>query len=464
MALPRTIARRLSANVLFLVLDSGVVNAISFGLSLLVARWYDPDVLGRLGTLLAVLAVGVLLGDLGSGQASTLLISRHVAGMEPRRPGPIAAAGLLQNAVGGAIVAALLLVLPDAAVALLERAGMAERAAQVVELSSLVRLIAVWVLAATMMQQTAGIFAGLQRTQHTLLQSTLTHVPRLAVTVAVALAARPWEWIAWGWTASYTLAGVAAVGLALRVLRRGGHRLGLKGYRPAWRLRVGAALWTPLAAGFILQYLAVGILWWMTPGEAYASVGLFVPLWSLTRAYEVLLMPLGVALLPAVSDAHGARDARVVGSLVRRGLLLTGLAATAVLALFMAVPERLLGFFGEAYTGQATALMVLAFGVAFEAQRCALDPLLNGSGLARWVTVLDWAKFALLLGLGVPLYAAMGFEGLAWAFVGTFVPAWAAKLVLLRAKLGVHVLLPAVVLAALLAAEFGAGLAWRAGG
>lgn len=225
------------------------------------------------------------------------------------------------------------------------------------------------------------------------------------------------------------------------------------------RLRTGAVLFTPLAAAFILYYLANAVIWWLDPhGAGYRSVGLFAPLWSLTRGYEVLLIPLATALLPAVSDAHGTRDPRVLESLVRRTLMVTGLAALGIFLLFVAAPHLLLGLFSPEYQALAFPLGILAFGMAFETQRCALDPILNGSGLARWVTAIDWAKFVLLLVLAVPLYRAHYLTGISLAFVGAFIPAWIGKLMLIRFRLKVRVLGHAAMVGLLLAAVFAANL------
>jgi len=456
------ITGRLSRNVVFLLADSGLVNVVSFASTVIVAWRYSVEVVGQLGMLLLISGIGSLLGDFGAGQASTLLISRRLAAMGGPKPGQAVGAGLLQSALGGVLLGALVLLIPDVIPRVARSVGATERAAEILHLEPLIRLIPVWVVAATLMQQTIGVFAGFQRMQYTLLQNAVTHVPRLGICVAVALLAGPWERIAQGWTVWYGLAVVFALGMLMAVLRRCGARVSLAGYRPLGRLRIGAALFTPLAAAFILQYLAMGIIWWMDPhGEGYRSIGYYVPLWSLTRGYEVLLWPVAVALLPAVSDAHGARDAAVLAGLVRRALTGTGLAAAAILGLFMAVPEHLLGIFGPEYQPLVLPLSILAFAVAFEAQRCALDPLLNGSGLARWVTGIEWSKFALLCGLAIPLYQAHYLTGIAVAFVGALVPAWIAKLLLIRFKLHSPVAVRAVMVAGLIVAVFAAGMIAR---
>jgi len=456
------IFRRLSRNVVYLMADSAVANVSSFAILLIVARAYWPAVVGQVVTVMTIASVGILLGDLGNGQASTLLISRALAGMGGPSPGRTAAAGLAQAAAGGLLLGAGVFFLPDLVAHLAERFGQAERAQEIIALRGIVRLSAVWVVVATSLRQAGGVFAGFQKMQYTLAQDIVTQVPLLAITAAAALAACEWQWIVRGWIGWYVVAAAVALGLLVTVVRRGGERFSLAGYRPLGRLRTGAALFTPIAAGFILQYLAIAIIWWMNTGEmGYRSVGFFAPLWTLTRGYEVLLMPLATALLPAVSDAHGTRDPAVLASLVRRSLLVTGLASVAILVMFVAVPHLFLGLFGAKYTVFVLPFVVLAFGVAFESQRCALDPLLNGSGLARWVTAIDWAKFALLALLAVPLFSRHYLTGMSIAFVGAFVPAWLAKVALIRWRLGIRILAPAAALAALLAATVGVGLALR---
>jgi len=462
MARLQHITGRLSRNVVFLLADSGLVNVVSFASMVIVAWRYSVEVVGQLGMLLLIGGIGSLLGDFGSGQASTLLISRRLAAMGGPKAGQAVGAGLLQSALGGAVLASLVLLIPALVPRFAQAVGATERAAEVLRLGPLVRLAAVWVLAGALMQQTIGVFAGFQRMQYTLLQNAVTHLPRLGLCASVVLLAGPWERIVHGWTLWYAVAGASALGLLALVLRRCGARLSLTGYRPLGRLRLGAALFTPLAAAFILQYLAMGIIWWMDPhGEGYRSVGYYVPLWSLTRGYEVLLWPMAIALLPAVSDAHGTRDAAVLAGLVRRAVTGTGLAAAAILGLFVAVPETLLGIFGPEYQHLVLPLSILAFGMAFEAQRCALDPLLNGSGLARWVTGIEWGKFALLCGLAIPLYQAHYLTGIAVAFVGALVPAWIAKLLLIRFKLHSPVAGRAALVAGLIVAVFAAGMIAR---
>ncbi len=462
-AAPQAILRRLSKNVLFLILDSGVNNVVSFAILIIVARFFGPDVVGQVGLLMAVAAVGVLLGDLGSGQASTLLISRRRADIPGVSAGTAAAAGLLHAAVGGLALAVGVYFLPDLIGALAERLGLPERARDIAALRGPIHLVAAWVFLATLLQQTTGIFAGFQKMQYTLLQDAILQVPRLLICLSVALVATlPWTAFLVGWTVWYVVGAAAGLGLLMLVLRRSGERLTLADYRPLQRVRLGAALFTPLAAGFILQYLAMAIIWWMSrAGDSYENLGFFVPLWSLTRGYEVLLMPLAIALLPAVSDAYGTRDPRTVALLVRRAFLTTGLAAVVVLILFMALPSLLLSLFGQAYEPLVFPLMVLAFGVAFEAQRCALDPILNGSGLARWVTAIEWAKFGVFFALAIRLYRLHGLTGVAVAFVGAFVPAWMAKVAVIHWRLKVPVLGRAALVALLLAAVFAAGLALR---
>lgn len=319
MARLQGITGRLSRNVVLLLVDSGLVNVVSFASTVIVAWRYSVDVVGQLGVLLLISGIGSLLADLGAGQASTLLISRRLAAMGGPKPGQAVGAGLLQSAVGGAVLGAFVLLIPEVLPRIARAVGAAGRADEALRLAPLVPLVAVWVVAATLMQQTIGVFAGFQRMQYSLLQNAITHLPRLGICAAVALLAGPWEQIVHGWTIWYGLAAVFALGLLMVVLRRCGARVSLTGYRPLRRLRVGAALFTPLAAAFILQYLAICIIWWMDPhGQGYRSVGYYVPLWSLTRGYEVLLWPVAVALLPAVSDAHATRDAGVLAGLVRR--------------------------------------------------------------------------------------------------------------------------------------------------
>lgn len=462
MRLPPALSHRLSRNTVLLLADSGLTNVASFAIIFIIARWYGVEVVGQVSLLVLTMSVATLLGDLGAGQASTLLISRRLAAMGGPKPGQAVGAGLLQSAVGGALLGGLVLLIPEVLPRIARAVGAAGRADEVLRLAPLVPLVAVWVVAATLMQQTIGVFAGFQRMQYSLLQNAVTHLPRLGICAAVALLAGPWEQIVHGWTIWYGLAAVFALGLLMVVLRRCGARVSLTGYRPLRRLRVGAALFTPLAAAFILQYLAMGIIWWMDPhGQGYRSVGYYVPLWSLTRGYEVLLWPVAVALLPAVSDAHATRDAAVLAGLVRRALTGTGLAAAAILGLFMALPEHLLGIFGPEYQHLVLPLSILAFGMAFEAQRCALDPLLNGSGLARWVTGIEWSKFVLLCGLAIPLYQAYYLTGISVAFVGALVPAWIAKLLLIRFKLHSPVAGRAALVAGLAVAVFAVGMIAR---
>jgi O-antigen/teichoic acid export membrane protein len=454
-----SITRRLSRSVVFLVVDSVIVNVASFATLLVVARGYSSAVVGQLTVLLSIMAVGTLLGDLGNGQASTLLISRHLAGLGGGRPGRIAAAGLLQAVVGGLVMATVVFFFPELIRHLAERFGQADRAREIGDLGDMIRLVAVWVLLAVLLQQTAGVFAGFQKMQYSLVQDVTTHVPRLAICLVAALSALSWRWFIWGWTGWYVVAAVVGLSLLAAVLRRMGQSFSLAGYEPVMRLRTGAVLFTPLAAAFILYYLANAVIWWLDPhGAGYRSVGLFAPLWSLTRGYEVLLIPLATALLPAVSDAHGTRDPRVLESLVRRTLMVTGLAALGIFLLFVAAPHLLLGLFSPEYQALAFPLGILAFGMAFETQRCALDPILNGSGLARWVTAIDWAKFVLLLVLAVPLYRAHYLTGISLAFVGAFIPAWIGKLMLIRFRLKVRVLGHAAMVGLLLAAVFAANL------
>lgn len=456
------IMRRLSRSVVFLVADSAIVNVASFATLLVVAHAYSTAVVGQLTVLLSITAVGILLGDLGNGQASTLLISRHLAGLGGGRPGRVAAAGLLQAVVGGLLMATVVFFFPELVRHLAERFGQVERAREISDLGDMIRLVAAWVLMTTLLQQTAGVFAGFQKMQYTLVQDVTTQVPRLVICLVVALLAQPWRWFVWGWTAWYVVAAAVGLGLLGLVLRRAGQTLSLAGYRPVMRLRTGAVLFTPLAAGFILYYLAIAIIWWVDMGETgYRSVGYFAPVWSLTRGYEVLLMPLAIALLPAVSDAHGTRDAAVLTRLVRRAMLATGLASLAILAMFLAVPHLLLSLFGQPYQAFAFPLVILAFGVAFEAQRCALDPVLNGSGLARWVTGIEWMKFGLLVALAIPLFGAHYLTGMSLAFVGAFVPAWLAKVLLIHWRLKVRILAPAAAVAVLLTAAFAVALLLR---
>jgi len=457
-----SIMRRLSRNIVFLMVDSVIVNVASFATLLVVACGYSAAVVGQLTVLLSITAVGTLLGDLGNGQASTLLISRHLAGLGGGRPGRIAAAGLLQAVVGGLLMATVVFFFPELIRHLAERFGQADRAREISDLGDMIRLVAVWVLLAVLLQQTAGVFAGFQKMQYSLVQDVTMHVPRLAICLVVALSALSWRWFIWGWTGWYVVSAVVGLGLLAMVLRRAEQSVSLAGYKPAMRLRTGAVLFTPLAAGFILYCLANAVVWWLDPhGSGYRSVGLFAPLWSLTRGYEVLLIPLATSLLPAVSDAHGTRDPKVLESLVQQTLMVTGLASVGIFLLFVAAPRLLLGLFGPEYQVLAFPLGILAFGMAFESQRCALDPILNGSGLARWVTGMEWGKFVLLLVLAVPLYRAHYLTGISLAFVGAFIPAWIGKLMLIRFRLKVRVLGRAAVVGVLLAAVFAADLILR---
>ncbi len=460
---------RVSRNVIYLIVDSGVCNVVSAVSTILIARYLGAGILGQIQVLGTIVAIGILLGDLGNGQASTLLISRSVAGLGGRSPGHVAAVGLLHAAIGGLVMGLTVFLVPGVVDALATISGLASRSEEIQQLRDLIYLSVILVVVCAIMQQTAGVFAGFQQMQFTLFQDLISQPARLVICGLVVLAAWPWYWIVWGWIVWYLVAGVAALLLLRRLLRdrraapRPPHAaadvayydLTLRGYRPIERLRTGAALFTPMAAGYILLYLAVAIVWWMSPpGEGYASVGRFAPLWTLTRSYEVLLIPLGIALLPAVSDAHGTRDPQVLAALVRRSLTVTGLAATAIFVMFTLGAGPLLGIFGTTFTTYWFALVILAYGVAFEAQRCALDPVLNGSGQARWLTLIEWLKFALMLGLAIPFYRHWYMTGICLALVGAFLPAWLAKVLLIHVRLGVPIARRAFLLAALLTAIF----------
>jgi len=175
------ITGRLSRNVVFLLADSGLVNVVSFASTVIVAWRYSVEVVGQLGMLLLISGIGSLLGDFGAGQASTLLISRRLAAMGGPKPGQAVGAGLLQSALGGVLLGALVLLIPDVIPRVARSVGATERAAEILHLEPLIRLIPVWVVAATLMQQTIGVFAGFQRMQYTLLQNAVTHVPRLGI-------------------------------------------------------------------------------------------------------------------------------------------------------------------------------------------------------------------------------------------------------------------------------------------
>jgi O-antigen/teichoic acid export membrane protein len=447
-----------------MVADSAINNLVSFAIIFAIARIYnDPGIVGQVNLLFAITAVAVLLGDSGNGLASTLLISRYQAKVGHVKPGESAAAGLLHAGFGGLIMAIIVFFLPDLVAAAACYANVADRAEMIGQVRPQVRLIALWVVAGTLMQQTAGTFNGLQRMGLTLLQDILTHVPRLGLCLMIGLTGQMWQVMITAWTFVYLAAATAALLLLLSTLRRAGCPLSLAGYHPLTRLRTGAVLFTPLAAGFIMQYLAYAVIWWMSPpSRAFESLGFFAPLWTLTRAYEVLLWPIAIVLLPAVSDAHGMRDPLVLTSLVRRALVVTGLAAVGVLLLITAAPKLLIGLYGAAYADAYETLrlplVILAFGVAFESHRCAFDPVLNGSGLARWVTAIEWGKFALLLVLGIPLYRAYALDGIAVAFAGAFLPAFVAKLLLIWFGLRIRVLGHAGLVAAVLTSVFLGGL------
>lgn len=455
---------RLGRNVLFLVLDSGIISVVQIVITMIVLRTWGEEVWGMVSFLMVIAALAIMLGDLGGGQATNLLIGRRRAGLHHEDAGPVAAAGLLQSLIGAALVTVAVLVLPRVLGGFIDWIDRTDLAAQFSQVRGLMPLIAVWVFAAVLMQQTVGIFAGFQATQYTFIQNLAIHPLRLVFCIVVVVAAWSWRAIIVGWTGCYVVGLVVAFILVRRVLYRHDQKLSLVGFRPARRLRLGLALFTPMAAAFIVNYTAVGVMWWFDPmGDGFRAIGRFAPLWIIGRGYEVLLLPMATAMLPAVSDAHGSRDPAVLEHLVRRTLTATGLVSAAILLVIVLVPGLLTGLFGVG--GIEVALVVLAFGGAIEAQRCTLDPILNGSGHARWVTAIEWTKFALVAVLGIPLFRQHYLTGMAVALAAAFIPATVVKLVIIRWKLRIRILRRSTLVGVLLVVVFALGmaLAWWQG-
>jgi len=181
--------------------------------------------------------------------------------------------------------------------------------------------------------------------------------------------------------------------------------------------------------------LPIGMQWWLEMTSFAAFSTLVARMgnaeMAASQAFVVLMsisflqaIGVSIAVSTLVGRYIGASDMPSVERSYRSGAVLCLILAGLIAALFVAIPERLLGLFTQDAGVLALArplLMVGALFQVFDALAILSDGALRGAGDTRWPML---ARFVLSWGVFLPLSYLFGFHlegGLTWAWVGGLV-------------------------------------------
>lgn len=235
----------------------------------------------------------------------------------------------------------------------------------------------------------------------------LNAVTRLAF-VGVALA------LAWnGLTTvllAYVLAGVASAIVAWAFLPAAVFASD-GGPLPAWRELLHFAKWVLAACCFTSLFQRADVFLLAAFHEPKASIGAYGAAIQLTLLGDLAIATLFSTLLPKASGLRSGEDTRhFLGAFVRP----MGLAAAAALPIILLSGPIVRVTFGAEYGETGALFAVLLIGTLFAMGSAPAGAALYGLGNTRTIALLELAKAAAIVGIGVIVVPRYGAWGMAW--------------------------------------------------
>lgn len=248
-----------------------------------------------------------------------------------------------------------------------------------------------------------GVFNGFRMMDYTLALGIIYNLSYLLfVSVPVVLGGKS-TGVVWSWFANSVITGIVSAFLLLRFLSKQNinirpvHSIALKKI-----LKLGVKLWGQ--GPFYYQY---GVLLAIGFQRPESEVGLMMISFALINLSEIMFGPLEIALTASVATAQNdvlwaKRAGDLQSPLMRTGATLKLLAV----CIFAIAGKEILGlFYGTPFREAYSVLVILSIVLYFDCVKYVTDPILNASGASHLVMVAEGTKIILATLLSVFLAA-----------------------------------------------------------
>jgi O-antigen/teichoic acid export membrane protein len=198
----------------------------------------------------------------------------------------------------------------------------------------------------------------------------------------------------------------------------------------------GLRMFPAALAGILMTWADILLLGVWAPSE---EVGVYNAAVRTALLTSFMLLAINSVVAPRFAAASLRDDLPATAALARRACLLSLLATAPVLAVFVGLSEQVLQVFGPQFVAGSTALVIVSLGQMVNAMTGPVGHMLNMRGFHADESRLAILAAALNVGLCCWLIPRHGVTGAAWANALAVAACNIARVVTVRARMGIWV-------------------------
>ncbi len=380
------IYKKIIRNSIALLFATIISNGLLFASNIILARNLTPRDYGTVVFVLSIAGIFMLLTDFGIYNSAMVFIPKTENKKEAisQTVSSVFELSLYLGLLGSVLFFVFSYFAPDK---------------NFPNIKEYIMIACLWPLFFSLMKAVRGIFGGFQRPKEQLFSNSLLEMVRFTgLCTAVFLNMRI-AGILFAWSVAYAVSFLVLVVALITFLNKNKMRFAINPFR-AWKrkleiARYGIHLFIPFISAFIIPYILNMYLGFLSKPQ---SVGFFAIALSLASVNLLMIKPLEIALLPAISGSFSEKTLSnffVMNNMIQKYLALTGIS---IISLFIFFGPKILNFiYGEDYLKAAGVLTVLSCAIFFEMNRVVVDPFLKGTGSASIVSRIEIGKVLLVI-------------------------------------------------------------------
>ena len=393
---------RVFNNTVYLLFGIVASNLSLFACNIILARIFSKQDYGIFMTVQCTLGVFLLITGLGITEGSTKLISEYIGKNDLKSA---------QRAVNGSLKLLLFCSLCFSIIQFFCARLISDNFSSI-DITFLLKLTALWNIPYYIIVWGASIIEGMQKMQYSSIVRYLFEPLKLLILLILILfCVLSIRNVYIAWTILYwILAACIALFLKFFLIEENISLYPSFDKSEVPILKSSFPFFIPLIAPpliYMLLPLMIGTLRSVTDVADFTAV---LPFSSLSA---LLLMPLSISLLPAISE-NFHKNRELIENSCKNLFKLIGLLNICIF-FFIGYGGKLLIvlFIGEKYISSVYILYLLLIAVYFENYKFVVDPLLKGSGHVNTISILAYVRLILLFLVGYFSIVYFGAQGAA---------------------------------------------------
>ncbi|MFC1697862.1 oligosaccharide flippase family protein [Nanoarchaeota archaeon] len=419
--------KKIARNSIFLLLSTLIGNLFLFLFNVVIAHLLGAEKLGIILLVSSVLLIFTLIADIGIPFATTKMIAEYYVKNKLKQ-------------IKSTVVSSLKLIILFSIISTVILLFASNYISNVIlheNITYFLQIFSITIILGMLIRYANSLFHGFQDMKYSFFTNVIQQFFSFLITVILVITGYGVFGALLGRVIGFALAVIIGTIFSIFILKK--YKITSK--TSTWNgnriLSYGILMYLPFLSIFIIPSLLNIII----GGYLYAKdVALFGVSFSLVSLSFLILIPLSNVLLPTFSELNAKKD-KLIKTLSTLALKYIGIISYTVAFIFVYFSAFILKIiYGNEFIDASLIVVMLAFAVFLESFKVVTDPLLNGTNLAKYVTIAETIKFIIIFGLGILFVKYYGIIGGAYAVLIAFFVSITLKLLFVNIKLKISLI------------------------